>query len=83
MEDGDRAVHGAGEGFISPDAIELPMVGALVLERGTPDDLDRAESAGDAAREPDLAVTAAADAADELVVGDRWGRLGHVSARLA
>lgn len=47
-----------------------PIVGAVVVERVAVDDFDGAHRAGNAPGQPDLAVTAPADQAEEFVVGN-------------
>jgi len=48
-------------------------LGAVEFEVFAADDFDGAEGSGDAFGEPDLAIAAPADAAQDLVVGDARG----------
>ncbi len=61
----------AGETLEVLDAFKLALEGAVVVECVTPDDLHCAQSASGAAREPDIAIRATTDPAQQFVVRDR------------
>src|SRR5213083_59594 len=54
------------------DAFEFAVERPVVREIATINDLYRAMFAENISRQPDLAIAAAADAAEELVVRNRW-----------
>src|SRR6516162_1973534 len=63
----------AGDRLEAANAFELTVVRALVIERGTVNDLHRTPSSECVAGQPHFTITAAPDPADQLVVGnDRW-----------
>src|SRR6266542_3828450 len=67
------AVVQARVGLELADAFKLAFVRPLVLEAVAIHDLHRAEFAEDIARQPDVAVAAAPDAAEQFVIGHlRW-----------
>jgi hypothetical protein len=74
LKDGDVAWMRPGNGLDALDAIEFTVVGAVGIERGAIDNLDGTERAEDVTSQPDFAVGAAADGAQENVIGDtgRW-----------
>jgi len=69
----DEALVVAGDGFEFADAVEFAFEGAVEFEVFAADDFDGAEGSGDASGEPDLAIAAPADTAQDLVVGDARG----------
>ena len=71
VEDVELALVAAGNRLEPLDAGELALEGPVVIESAAADDLHRAPSAEDVAGEPDFAVAALADAADERVIGNR------------
>ena len=73
VEDVDEALVVAGDGFEFADAVEFAFEGAVEFEVFAADDFDGAEGSGDASGEPDLAIAAPADTAQDLVVGDARG----------
>ena len=73
VEDVDEAGVFSGDGFELHDAFEFAFEGAVEFEVFAADDFDGAEGAGDGAGEPDFAVAALADAAEDFVVGDVRG----------
>jgi len=73
VEDVDEALVVAGDGFEFADAVEFAFEGTVEFEVFAADDFDGAEGSGDAFGEPDLAIAAPADAAQDLVVGDARG----------
>src|SRR5262245_65192571 len=70
MKDVHDAGMGPGDRLELEDALELALVGTSAGEAAAPDDLHRPELAAGAPREPDTAVTAAADLLEDLVVGN-------------
>src|ERR1035441_164566 len=70
VQDRDLAWVGAGDGLELLEALELAFVGAVGVEGGAIDNFDRAVAAHHVATEPHLAVAAAANAAEQFVVGD-------------
>ena len=59
----DQSLGIMGYWFILLQAVELPLIGAIILEAGLPHDLHRPVGAKGIPREPDFAVGATADAA--------------------
>ena len=65
----------AGDGLEALDPAELALEGAVVLEDVAVNDLDGAERPKSVPGQPDFAVAAPADLAEQLMIGD-LGRLG-------
>ena len=70
VEDVDKRVVVAGDGFKFQDALELALEGALVVEVLAPDDFHGTHGTRDAARHPHLSVGSAADLAQDVMVRD-------------
>ena len=68
VQDIDKALVIARHGLEARHSLELAGEGALVFKGAAIDDLDRAISAGVAAREPDLAIRPAANDAEDRVI---------------
>ncbi len=83
VEDVDKAFVAARNRFEAADAGELAFVGSGVLEVVAIDDFDGAPGAEGVAGEPDFAVSALADAPDQLVIGNVWRRVAHRLQRRA
>ena len=60
----------AGEALETLDTFKLALEWPVVVESVTPDDLESAQSAGGAARQPHFAVRTTADSLEQLVVGN-------------
>ena len=74
-----QAVAGAGQRLVGLDAAELALERADAVEAAPVNDLHRPQDPHDIARQPDLAVAAPADHAQQLVIGNRgwWGQGVH------
>jgi hypothetical protein len=72
VEDVELAGVGTGDRFETADPFEFALEGTIVIERATVDDLHRAPDTQDAPSEPHLAITAAPNAADQLMIRDGW-----------
>lgn len=71
MEDGNQVRMAAGERFVFLNALELAAERAVVAEFIAADDFDRPQRAQSrVARQPDFAVGAATDDANEFVIGN-------------
>ena len=68
--DGDEAGMRTADGAVGLDAVELALVMFVLIEALALDDFERAVFAGKGAGEPNFAVAALADAAQELIIGD-------------
>jgi hypothetical protein len=58
------------------DTTEFALERLGLAEPFAPHDLDRAPDAGDAPRQPDLAIASLSDLPQQIVVGDFWRRGG-------
>jgi hypothetical protein len=67
----------ARNGLKTADAFELAFVGAGIVEAVTEDELHGAQFAERSFCQPNIAVAAAVDAAQQCVLGDGDGRGGH------
>jgi hypothetical protein len=78
MEDMHKAGMVPGNRLELPDAIEFPLERAVEFKILAADDFDGAHGSRDAAGEPDFAVTAPTDAAQDFVVRNarRFGSFG-------
>ncbi|SPE51250.1 hypothetical protein SBV1_130119 [Verrucomicrobia bacterium] len=71
MEQGQLAGMLAGDLFEALDAFELAPEGPVILEGVAPNDLGGAQDAGGlAASQPDVTIGAAADAAEQVIIGN-------------
>src|ERR1041384_4417027 len=70
VQNGDLAGIGTGDRLEAFDALELALERAAVVEGRAMNDLQRDPRAGHVAREPDFSIRAAADRAQQLIVGD-------------
>ena len=76
LEDIDHAFVRARDRLELLDAGILSFVGALVLETVAIDDFDGAIRANHVARQPDLAIAAEANQAQQFVIGNLWRWMG-------
>src|ERR1700730_19032155 len=72
MQDVDETGVRARYRFESGHALKLALKRALTFERRTIDHFHRAQSAGQSTRQPNLAISAAADHAQHFVLGNYW-----------
>ena len=70
VQDGELAEMRARDGFKPLDALEFALEGPGIDESIAVNDLHRTALAQDIAREPDIAITPAANAPEQFVVGD-------------
>lgn len=70
LEDIDKRVMDAGDGFEPLDALALALEGPFMVEARAGDDLDRAINAQNRTSQPHHPVTAGADGPDQLMVGN-------------
>src|SRR5437660_2989648 len=81
VQDGELAGMRPRNGFEALNAFELTLKRTFIVETAAGDHLHRAKFTKDTAREPDLAVAAPADAADDRVIGDRRREIGQTNTR--
>src|SRR5712664_70265 len=88
LEDVDEAIVGAGDGLVFLDAFKFALERIGVAEITPINNFHGSECADDVARQPNFAVTTAADFPQQLVIGNhRWnlatyGGLGFASQSL-
>jgi hypothetical protein len=75
LQDIDQRVMLAGDGFKPFDAVKLPFEGLRVVEAIAPHDFDRAPGAQGRSGQPDLSISAPADAFIETMIGDQGWRV--------
>jgi hypothetical protein len=61
----------AGDRLKSLDPGQFPLIGPVVIEAAPINDFDRAKVAVSALRQPNFPVTAATDAPEQVVFGDK------------
>src|SRR5262249_290996 len=61
--------------FEALDAFKFALERALILERVTPHNFQAAQNARGATRKPHFSIRPAADATQQLVIGDEWRRV--------
>jgi hypothetical protein len=80
VEHGHLAGVAPGNRFVALEALELALVGVVGVEAAPVDDLDGAVFAENVPGQPDFAIAAPADTAQQFVVGDarrRTRRIGR------
>ena len=72
----------SGNRLEPPDALHLAFVRPAMLERAAVNHLYGSELPKDISRQPHLAVAAAPDDLEQLMIGDFWGRFRGKRTRL-
>src|SRR6185503_11345446 len=77
MEHFDQAVMGPGDRFVPLDSLEFALERPSALEAGAVDDFHGTKRLEHVSRQPNLAVAARADFAEQLMIGNPGLRVRH------
>src|SRR5256885_6935790 len=78
VQDVDEPGVPARDGFKGGHSFELPQKRAFALKRAAINNLYRAQRAGDRSGQPNLAISAAPDHAQQFVIGNDWDLSGNL-----